>query len=56
MLKWAIIFLIIAILAGAFGFTNVSGATYGIAKILFFIFLVLFIIALVMGMSGKTAY
>lgn len=49
MLKWAVIFLIIAIVAGLFGFGNVAGASVGIAKVLFFIFLVLFIIAIAAG-------
>ena len=49
MLKWSVIFLIIAIIAAIFGFTNVAGASLMIAKILFFIFLALFIIMLVAG-------
>lgn len=49
MLKWALIFLIVAIIAGLFGFTNIAGAAIGIAKILFFIFVVLFVIALIAG-------
>lgn len=49
MLKWAVIFLIIAIVAGIFGFTGVSEASASIAKVLFGIFLVLFIGAVVIG-------
>lgn len=49
MLKWAIVFLIIAIVAGWFGFGNVKTASYGISKVLFFIFLVFFIIFAVMA-------
>jgi uncharacterized membrane protein YtjA (UPF0391 family) len=48
MLKWAFIFAIIALIAGALGFTTIAGASIAIAKIFFFIFLalvVLFIIA-----------
>lgn len=48
MLMWVITFLIIAIIAGLLGFTAIAGAAIGIAKIIFFIFLVLFIVALVM--------
>jgi len=40
MLKWAIIFAVIALIAGALGFTGVAGAAAAIAKILFFVFLV----------------
>jgi len=47
MLKWAVIFLIIAIIAGLFGFTGVEQASATIAQWLFGIFLVLFLGALV---------
>lgn len=47
MLSWVIAFLIIAIIAGIFGFTGVFAAAVGIAKILFYIFLVLFLVALI---------
>lgn len=49
LITWAIIFLIIALVAGFFGFTRVAGTSTQIAKILFFIFLVLFIISLLQG-------
>ena len=49
MLRWAIVFLIVAIIAGIFGFGNVYAAATDIARILFFIFLVLFIVSLVFG-------
>jgi uncharacterized membrane protein YtjA (UPF0391 family) len=51
MLKWAVIFLIIAIIAGIFGFTDVEAASAGIAKILFGIFMVLFLGAVVIGLA-----
>lgn len=50
MLKWALIFLIIAIIAGIFGFSDVEAASATIAQWLFGIFLVLFIGALVIGL------
>jgi len=37
MLKWALIFFVISLIAGFFGFSGVSSATAGIAKILFFV-------------------
>jgi len=43
------LFLIVALIAGLFGFTSVAGTSYVIAKVLFFVFLVLFIISLLMG-------
>lgn len=52
MLKWAAVFFVIALIAGAFGFTNVSGASYGIAKVLFFIFIVIFVLLLIFGMKA----
>jgi uncharacterized membrane protein YtjA (UPF0391 family) len=48
MLTWAVIFLIIAIIAAFCGFREVSSIATQIAKVLFFIFLVLFVISLVM--------
>jgi uncharacterized membrane protein YtjA (UPF0391 family) len=51
MLKWAFVFLIIAIIAGIFGFTGVEQASATIAQWLFGIFLVLFIGALVIGLA-----
>jgi len=50
MLKWALVFLIIAIIAGVFGFTDVEAASATIAQWLFGIFLVLFLGALAIGL------
>jgi uncharacterized membrane protein YtjA (UPF0391 family) len=52
MLRWAAIFLIISLVAAAFGFGGVASAAAGIAKVLFFIFIVLFVVALVMGLAA----
>lgn len=49
MLRWALMFLVIALVAALFGFTNVAGTSMVAAKILFFVFLVLFVVSLVMG-------
>ena len=49
MLYWALVFLIVALVAGLFGFGLVAGTSYTIAKILFFVFLVLFVISLLAG-------
>jgi uncharacterized membrane protein YtjA (UPF0391 family) len=51
MLKWAIIFLIIGIIAGLFGFTGVESAAVSIARILFFIFIVIFVVLLIAGLT-----
>ena len=54
MLKWAIIFLVVGLALGALGFGGVGGAFVGIAKILFFIAIALFVIFLVLGLlAGK---
>ena len=49
MLSWAITFLVIALIAAALGFGGIAGAATGIAKILFFVFLVAFGVSLAMG-------
>jgi uncharacterized membrane protein YtjA (UPF0391 family) len=49
MLYYAIVFLIIALVAGFFGFFGVAGLAAGIAKILFVIFIILFIVSLIFG-------
>ena len=49
MLSWALTFFVVAIIAAVLGFTSIAGAAAGIAKILFFIFLVLTLAALVGG-------
>jgi len=55
MLYWALLFLLVAVIAGVFGFGGVASASIGIAQILFFIFLVGFIITLVVHLfRGRT--
>lgn len=54
MLKWSVILLVIALIAGVFGFFNIVGAAVGIAKVLFFVFLVLFIVSLFTGRRGRS--
>jgi uncharacterized membrane protein YtjA (UPF0391 family) len=49
MLKLAIIFFIISLVAGFFGFTDIAAGTKGIAKVLFFIALIIFLVVLVFG-------
>jgi len=47
LLRWAIAFLIIALIAGFFGFGGIAASAAGIAKILSFVFLAVFVITLV---------
>lgn len=49
MLRWAAIFFVIAIIAAIFGYTDIAAGAASIAKILFFVFLVLFILVLILG-------
>ena len=54
MLKWAAIFLVIALVAALFGFTGIASAAPGIAKFLFFLFLAVCLIFFIIGISvGK---
>jgi uncharacterized membrane protein YtjA (UPF0391 family) len=54
MLGWALTFLVVALIAAVLGFTTIAGAAIGVAKILFFVFLVLFVVSLVMSlMRGR---
>ncbi|HZZ29137.1 MAG TPA: DUF1328 domain-containing protein [Pirellulales bacterium] len=49
MLRWTLIFLLIALIAGALGFFQLEGTAMYIAKVLFFIFLIVFVISLIAG-------
>jgi uncharacterized membrane protein YtjA (UPF0391 family) len=48
MLGWALTFLVVALIAGLLGFTTIAGASIALAKLLFVIFLVLFVVSLIM--------
>jgi uncharacterized membrane protein YtjA (UPF0391 family) len=50
MLGWALTFLVVAIIAAFFGFGGIAVASAGIAKLLFFVFLVLFAVTLLAGL------
>ena len=55
MLSWALTFLVIALIAAALGFGGIAGTSAGIAKVLFFIFIALFVISLIARvMNGKS--
>ena len=57
LLKWALILFVVSLIAGGLGFSGVSAATGGIARILFFIFIVLFVILLIAGLTiGKAVF
>ena len=49
MLYYALVFFVLALVAGLLGFGGIASASVGIAKILFFVFIVLFLISAVFG-------
>ena len=53
MLYWALAFFLIAIVAALLGFGGIAGGAMGIAKILFFVFLILFLVSLIMGLARR---
>jgi len=50
MLKWAFIFLVVGLVLGVLGFGGLGGAFVGIAQILFYIAIAMFVILLVLGL------
>ena len=50
MFGWAITFLIVALIAGVLGFGAIAGLSIEIAKIIFFVAIVLFVISLLAGL------
>jgi len=54
MLSYAVTFLIIALIAGVLGFGVIAGTAASIAKVLFFLFLVLFVVSLLRGGKSTT--
>jgi uncharacterized membrane protein YtjA (UPF0391 family) len=52
MLRWAVIFFVISMIAAFFGFTDVAAGAAEIAKVLFYIFVAIFVIFLVMGLTA----
>jgi uncharacterized membrane protein YtjA (UPF0391 family) len=54
MLYWTLVFLVVSLVAAVFGFTGIAAEAGGIARILFFIFLVLFVVSLLYSLlTGK---
>lgn len=53
MLTWAVTFFVIAIVAAIFGFGGIAAGATSIAKILFFLFVLLFVISLIMGLVRR---
>jgi uncharacterized membrane protein YtjA (UPF0391 family) len=51
MIKWALIFLAVGLVAGLLGFTGIAGASFAVAKFLFFVAIAIFLVLLVLGIT-----
>jgi uncharacterized membrane protein YtjA (UPF0391 family) len=51
LLKWALVFLVVSIIAGLLGFTGISAASADIARFLFYVFVVIFLVLLILGLT-----
>jgi uncharacterized membrane protein YtjA (UPF0391 family) len=57
MLKWALIFFLVSLVAGLFGFTGIAAGARSIAKWLFFIAIAIFVVFLILGlMAGELVF
>ena len=54
MLSWVVTFLVVALIAGVLGFGGIAGVSIEIAKTIFFIAVVLFLISAVVGLGART--
>ena len=54
MLRYALGFFIVALIAAVFGFTGIAVAAAGIAKVLFFVFVILFVLSLLAGIVRRS--
>jgi uncharacterized membrane protein YtjA (UPF0391 family) len=51
LLKWALIFFVVSIVAGILGFTGISAASADVARFLFYVFVVIFLVLLILGLT-----
>ncbi len=56
MLRWALIFFVISLIAGAFGFTGVASGARSIAKTLFFIAIALFVVFVIIALAVGSSF
>jgi uncharacterized membrane protein YtjA (UPF0391 family) len=54
MLYYAVVFFVIALIAALFGFGGIAAGAVGIAKILFFVFLIVAVLSAVLGLARRT--
>jgi uncharacterized membrane protein YtjA (UPF0391 family) len=50
-LKWALIFFLVSVVAGVLSFTGISAASADVARFLFYVFVVIFLVLLVLGLT-----
>jgi uncharacterized membrane protein YtjA (UPF0391 family) len=50
-LKWALIFFVVSVIAGLLGFTGISAASADVARFLFYVFVVIFLVLLILGLT-----
>jgi uncharacterized membrane protein YtjA (UPF0391 family) len=55
LLKWALIMLLVSLVAALLGFTDLSAASADVARVLFYIFGIIFLVLLVLGLAGMRA-
>ncbi len=53
MLSWALTFFIFALVAAFLGFGGIAASAGGIAQVLFYVFVVLFVVSLLRGLAGR---
>ena len=53
MLRWAVTFFVIALVAAVLGFGGIAAGATEIAKILFFVFLIIFVVTLILGLRRR---
>jgi uncharacterized membrane protein YtjA (UPF0391 family) len=54
MFRWAIVFLVVTFIAGLFAFAGLVLAAVAVAKLVFYLFLIFFLLALIAGLLRKT--
>ena len=52
MLRWAVVFLVLGLIAGVLGFNLIAGVSIAIAKFLFFLFIAIFVVLLILGLTA----
>jgi uncharacterized membrane protein YtjA (UPF0391 family) len=55
MVRLAILFLVLSLVAALLGFTTVAGTAYAAARLVFFVFLVLFVVSMIAGYGKRGA-